>query len=133
MPKFSIAPKPLFRRVKENFSIAHFLPALYFRFWSLALNMSYREARWLLFFSLAVLLWLAGILLCLGIKRAVWIHVGIRLFFFFWAWGDSFGMTIVLYFLCIPISMCAVWSLTRIIRAEETRKNPQTPGDAPPA
>lgn len=69
-------------------------------------------------------MWLAAILLCLGIKRAVWIHVGILLLFFVWAlcpW-DKFAMVIVLYFLWIPISMCAVWSLTRIIRAEEKRK-----------
>lgn len=135
MPKFSIAPKPLFRRVKENFSIAHFLPALYFHFLiGGVFSLSYREAKWLLFFSLTVLMWLAGILLCLGIKRAVWIHVGILLLFFVWALceRDSLAMTIALYVLGIPISMCAVWSLTRIIRAEEKRKNPQTSGDAPP-
>ena len=80
------------------------------------------------------MLWLAAILLCLGIKRAVWIHVGILLLFFVWALceRDSLAMTIALYVLGIPISMCAVWSLTRIIRAEEKRKNPQTSGDAPP-
>ena len=134
MKKFSITPGAVFRRIKENFSIAHFFPALHFHFWSLALNMSYREAMWLMFFSAAVLLWLAGILLCFGIKRAVWIHVGILLFFFVWAlcpW-DKFAMVIVLYFLWIPISMCAVWSLTRIIRAEEKRNTSQTPGDDPP-
>ena len=129
MPKFSIAPKPLFRRVKENFSIAHFLPALFFHFLIWVFS-SPSGTPWslLLLFSSAALLWLAGILLCLGIKRAVWIHVGILLFFFLWALGDSFSMIIVLYFLCIPISMCAVWNLTRIIRAEEKAQKLTDPG-----
>lgn len=135
MPKFSIAPKPLFRRVKENFSLSHFLPALFFHFLIWVFS-SPSGTPWslLLLFSPAALMWLAAILLCLGIKRAVWIHVGILLLFFVWALceRDSLAMTIALYVLGIPISMCAVWSLTRIIRAEEKRKNPQTSGDAPP-